>query len=959
MTEKLARPGSAERTHIVWLLLGTKAIRASVHSVRPATEKERLIADTLFPPLSKDLREVLPKRDFEDWSNEVPTATEVEEPAALPLHGPGATGVQEAEDTPVTSWDYPEAPMDRTQFDKVRERFAGGKPLSPPDTEGQGRLVSKRLRSKSSPPEPLASEPTSTVATGATEDSSALEGAPEEVLDEQSGDSSGSASARNRSNRAGAEALARHLAAKRAAKRLPTVSEETSREVRPRLEDATFDEDVGNDGQTVDFFTSHAWSDESDKKRPALQTCNIMDFYHAAKEVDDDCVMLSMDVGEDDLQAMVEDPNLFLIKKLRSTEVSVSKLSEVDRDLFDEAKAREVAEFLNETVVRRCLDSDELTESLRSGRLMRCRWVLTWKVIPENEQAAARQKRASEVAEGTTIQEDGSRKAKARIVLIGFQHPDLASDRLKTSSPVISHAAKTLILLQAAVRRWKIESIDAVSAFLQSDASEESNRLWCTGVGELARAVGALKPADAIRILKTFYGFTTGPRVFWVDSKGKLESVAGAIPILGDQCAWIFWDVELQDVIGICGSHVDDFLMAGDPLCPKWQKKRTLIREIYKWGAVCETGFRFAGINYTQLQDSSIVSDQNHYVDGIQDVPIEESRLRNPELTLTANEVAICRNKLGELHWLAVSSMPLICARVGLLLSAATKPEASMTVPQKIQDLIHEIRSSSLKELVIPNFAAPGSSWKNLVFVAFPDAALHNRPSGDSTGGYIILAAPQEVHSGELVDMAPIIWRSWKLERKAVATNDVEVQAMHLTEDALFRVRLLWSELNGLGVPFPFDFVKRVEVCSASVEGILATDSKGGYDSVEKNESPNLGLSNAKAAIQSFSLKQSLMETTLSLKWLAGDWNLGDALTKELAECRRSLSKFLQLRKWRLRFDPSFIVAAKKSGKHATKVVQDEVDAEARLAQFVLPSNREDPVQQARVAYLQETRRRV
>jgi hypothetical protein len=96
------------------------------------------------------------------------------------------------------------------------------------------------------------------------------------------------------------------------------------------------------------------------------------------------------------------------------------------------------------------------------------------------------------------------------------------------------------------------------------------------------------------------------------------------------------------------------------------------------------------------------VSDQNHYVDGIQDVPIEESRLRNADLTLTANEVAICRNKLGELHWLAVSSMPLLCARVGLLLSAATRPDASMTVPQKIQDLIHEIRNSPVKELVIP-----------------------------------------------------------------------------------------------------------------------------------------------------------------------------------------------------------------------------------------------------------------
>ena len=47
-----------------------------------------------------------------------------------------------------------------------------------------------------------------------------------------------------------------------------------------------------------------------------------------------------------------------------------------------------------------------------------------------------------------------------------------------------------------------------------------------------------------------------------------------------------------------------------------------------------------------------------------------------------------------------------------------------------------------------------------------------------------------------------------------------------------------------------------------------------------KNESPNLGLANAKSAVQVFSLKQSLAETTLSLTWLAADWNIGDALTK-------------------------------------------------------------------------------
>ena len=39
------------------------------------------------------------------------------------------------------------------------------------------------------------------------------------------------------------------------------------------------------------------------------------------------------------------------------------------------------------------------------------------------------------------------------------------------------------------------------------------------------------------------------------------------------------------------------------------------------------------------------------------------------------------------------------------------------------------------------------------------------------------------------------------------------------------------------------------------VKGILCTDSRGGYDAIEVNESPLLGLSNMRAALQAFQLK--------------------------------------------------------------------------------------------------------
>ena len=60
------------------------------------------------------------------------------------------------------------------------------------------------------------------------------------------------------------------------------------------------------------------------------------------------------------------------------------------------------------------------------------------------EQEAARIRRAAELPH-TAITDGGDYKAKARLVILGFQHPDLATDRLRTTSPVVSHAAKLLV----------------------------------------------------------------------------------------------------------------------------------------------------------------------------------------------------------------------------------------------------------------------------------------------------------------------------------------------------------------------------------------------------------------------------------------------------------------------------------------------------------------------------------
>ena len=176
----------------------------------------------------------------------------------------------------------------------------------------------------------------------------------------------------------------------------------------------------------------------------------------------------------------------------------------------------------------------------------------------------------------------------------------------------------------------------------------------------------------------------------------------------------------------------------------------------------------------------------------------------------------------------------------------------------------------------------------------------------------VFLAGP-EIAMGKPNPMVLVAWKSWKLKRVAISSNDAEVQALVETEDAVYRTRLLWAELNGAGKLSESRDLLTASVAEVRlVPGLLGTDSRGGYDSIIINESPLLGLSNIRAALQAEQLKQSLPDCGTKLIWLASDWNLSDGLTKKKPECRESLAYFMKHRRWMLKFDPEFIVSSRK-----------------------------------------------
>ena len=625
------------------------------------------------------------------------------------------------------------------------------------------------------------------------------------------------------------------------------------------------------------------------------------------------------------LKKFIRSPSAYLVGKMRDCEVRWEKLSPQHRTLFSRAKTKEVTSFIQQAAVRKCLDLAEDKEARESGRIMKCRWVLTWKPIPEEErQDALADARHNP---GTTVDPEGMKKAKARIVLLGYQHPDLLREGFNSSAPVQSVLTRNLAYMMTVTNGWQLEGLDLSTAFLQT-APKEEMRIWTQGVAELREALG-IGDDQLMRVLKDFYGSTTAPRGLWQDLHAKFTDL-GATKIMSDPCMWI-WSEAVENprnemdryrTIGMMGGHVDDFNRAGDMTNPKWIAIRAEIDKAYKWGTIKKDNYRHAGTDVISRRTYdggySIEVNQDQYIEGISDFNLAAQSGRDLESPLDEREVSACRAALGALQWAAVQSQPMICARCNLILSDLSHaPKFSLA--REIQGLIVEVRSNPQRLTFRP--LPEVKHWQDVHVITLGDQAHANRPKGGSTGGILTFLGGPAHARGEPSQLVLLGWKTWKLQRVAIGSTDAEVQAMVEAEDINFKTRLTWAELNSATVEKSFNFLKAAEQAAAAVPGILGTDSKGGYDAVMRHEGPDLGLSNSRAAIQGHQLKEGMRRVKTRLIWLASDFNLSDALTKRSSECRKSFVQFLRNGIWMLRFNPNFIVSAKKAKQQGLDAV--------------------------------------
>ncbi|CAE7362999.1 RE1, partial [Symbiodinium sp. CCMP2456] len=165
--------------------------------------------------------------------------------------------------------------------------------------------------------------------------------------------------------------------------------------------------------------------------------------------------------------------------KRRAIELSERKMSPEERESFRGAKAIEVRNFVASKAFEVLPDHLKPDRSQAIGM----RWILTWK-----------------------LREDGSRKAKARAVLLGYQ--DEAYEHRSTTSPVMTRQTRQLLLQLAAWKRWKVQKGDVTGAFLQS--RQYPDRLFCIPCPEICQALG-IPEGSVTKVQKACYGLVDAP----------------------------------------------------------------------------------------------------------------------------------------------------------------------------------------------------------------------------------------------------------------------------------------------------------------------------------------------------------------------------------------------------------------------------------------------------------------
>ena len=525
----------------------------------------------------------------------------------------------------------------------------------------------------------------------------------------------------------------------------------------------------------------------------------VMDVHHLQHG---ECLTCEIFLTEDDLSAVKENPQDFPVlaasaAKRQRAEVKIKDLSESGKHEFALAKNKELDQWLATDTVRKIL-----RHRIPEENILRARWVLTWKDL-----------------DAIDAQKEGKdRKAKARLVILGYEDPNITE--IPRDSPTLSKETRSLLLQLCASRRWKIQSFDIKTAFLRG--SRRDNCVLGLDPPAETRAKMKLTDDEICELLKSAYGLVNAPYLWYQELKEQLLSLGMQIFPL-DPCLFVLAD-EQNVVHGLVGMHVDDGLCWGDEL---FNQLLTKLETKFPFGSKRETDFTFTGIHIHQGSHYNIHLDQRECIHNIEPISIDRHRRKDEKAVVTERERQSLRGLIGSLQYAATNTRPDVSARLNFLQS-----KINCATIQDLLDanrLLGDAKKHSDTKISIQHIPE-----EHIRMMAYSDASFATRSKQQSQKGGLFLAAHKDVLSQKVAQASPLVWYSKKIDRVVASTLAAETYALSSAVDLIDWLRLAWEWMRNPSIPCQ----KPELVWSQAAPSIAVIDCKSLYDVINKNATP-------------------------------------------------------------------------------------------------------------------------
>lgn len=555
------------------------------------------------------------------------------------------------------------------------------------------------------------------------------------------------------------------------------------------------------------------------------------------------------------------------LAQLRRSEASERQMTVDERERMLKAKVTELQNFFDNKVW-------EFTEigKVNPKRVVHARWVLTWKKP-----------------------EDGSlqRKAKARLVLKGFQDPDIME--MEKAAPTAGKTVKMLLLSLVPNLDWDVMCGDVRAAFLSGANFDREI------IVKLPKDCGPLLGCSEetyMKMNKSAYGLCDAPLLWWQEADRRLRPLRLRRHKL-DKCCYMLYSAA-GDLLSMVILHVDDVLLGVSKTSPE---ARTFLEELRKsfdfgkWQQLTpEKPIVYCGGHISMSKEGHVSLSFGEYLKKVMPVTIQRGRM--PDDQILPGEVSKMRGLIGALQWPAGQGCPYLSASVSLLAGDVTKGTI-----KSIQELNKTLRFAKQSSDVSLKMTKVLKGIEDMCFVCFSDAAYGARSDGASQGGFIIVMTSRSVLEGKAVDYNIVGWRSFKLTRVCRSSLSAEAQGCSTALDELMMMKTMTSLVFNPDLD-PRDASTAAEFGASAI----VIDAKGLFDALKKD---CIGSgADKRAAIDILCIKEELQRLQCNLRWVSSERMLADGLTK--LHARQSFVEMLRGGVLQLVQDESFTAAKKK-----------------------------------------------